>query len=496
MNKLLGGLVVYSVMFVSLGFIESTYWAVESFEQQIEETIRNRLSSLSLQEQLSKISFVEDKLSKIEWTPLYVAYKDIFTTVSSTLLAQEVEVLWLLLEDKQVSLNDTDSSETFWSALDWFFDSSWTQLQSNKIEPVFSTDSLEKISDISSILRDEYVTPSDFQREKMEENAIRWYVDALWDPYTTYLSPQEKVNYDESSAWSIEFQWIWAVVGKKFDWLLVEEVLKGSPAYSAWLKQLDTILEIDGVLTKDMSLFEWVDLLRGEGWTPVTVTVYQYQTNEITEITIIRWEIYVGSVDFSLVETSIWWILHLTISTFWDDVTSLLEEYFENNSASIDHIVLDLRWNGWWDLIIATEVASFFLPRWNLVTSVDYTAFQDESYYSIWYPYVQWVPLVVLIDDWSASASELVSGAVRDTRWAWLIWDKTFWKWSIQTLRNLADWSSLKYTIGKRYTPWWYSIDEIWLSPDILIPFDLEWYQLDDSDNQLEAAFTYLWNNQ
>lgn len=456
------------------------------WQKNIETLIDTYLSWLSIQEQLEKIWRIEIKITNNISSVQYASHESFFSDIQTALLSKEIELLWLLMEDQR-------SWTSFWNALEDFFVVSWEN-------DIFQSYTLTKIDEISSILDSWYIDPSRVQKKKMEENAIRGYVDALWDPYTSYLSYEENQSFLEASVWSIEFEWIWAVVVKKHDGIMIEEVLNGSPAHQAWLKQLDTILEIDWTPTKDLTLFEWVNLLRWEWWTKVLLSVYAYQTDEILDLILTRSRIVFDSVTIEEIHDDLWNSLYIKINTFWDDVPWILVDELEKLDAEwalskIDNILLDLRWNAWWDLLVATEVASFFLPNSSLVTSVQYESFSDEKYFSKWYPYLQWIPTIVLVDDMSASASELVAWALRDNRDVLLVWMKTFGKSTIQTFVSLQDWSSLKYTIGRRLTPWLYDIHENWLIPDIEIEFNHDVYQKEWRDNQLEEGRKILFLN-
>ena len=123
-----------------------------------------------------------------------------------------------------------------------------------------------------------------------------------------------------------------------------------------------------------------------------------------------------------------------------------------------------------------------------LLISAKYKAFDDENYYSSGYWLAQWVPTVILVDEITASASEIIAWWLRDIIGIKLIWVQTYGKWSIQTIQSFEDWSAIKYTIWRRYLPNGKNIDLVWLSPDIEIKFDTELYKKSLIDNQLEKA--------
>jgi carboxyl-terminal processing protease len=154
-----------------------------------------------------------------------------------------------------------------------------------------------------------------------------------------------------------------------------------------------------------------------------------------------------------------------------------------------------LRWNGWWFLPIAVEITSHFVPSGKLIVTAKYKTFWDENYYSKWYKDLQSLPTVVLVDGMTASAWEIIAMALQEQKWIQLIWTQTFGKWSIQTIKDFADWATLKYTIWKRYSPQWKNIDKSWVTPNVIIEFDIEKYKKDWLDNQLEEAKQLLINS-
>lgn len=377
--------------------------------------------------------------------------------------------------------------------------SSWLEFSMNgessiKIDDFDVEKQFKKYNWLYELLDKTYYDKEKLDVKKMQENALKWFIDAIGDPYTVYLTEDENKVFDEWMQGSQEFEGIGAIVTKKEDGILIENVLKGSPAFEAWILPLDLILQIDGEPTGPLWLNEWVELIRWEKWTEVVLTIFREgKETTIHDITVTRWEISVPSVEWELIKDEWKNILHLTVSVFWDDTIRVLQRVIKEYSGdTIDWVILDLRWNGWWYLPIAIELASFFLPKNEIVTTAKYTIFDDEVFRSKWYKTFQGIPTVVLIDALSASASEIVASALKE-RWdATLIWKTTFGKWSIQTIHTNDDDSSLKFTIGKRYTPGNQNIDTIWITPSIEVDLDMELLQEKEIDSQREKAIEYL----
>lgn len=348
--------------------------------------------------------------------------------------------------------------------------------------------SWEKYNFIDGLLTEEYVDQEKIDKEKMREHAIKGYVDALGDPYTVYLTSEENESFEEEMKWGQHFEGIGAVVTKKEDGILIEEVLKGLPAYKAWLRPLDVILAIDGEETKSLWLNEAVQKIRGVKGTEVVLTIYREWVEEILEITVVRDTVDVPSVAWEILQVDDQSVLYIEISIIGADTKKVFEKTIDEYAGQFEGIILDLRGNGGGYLPSAVDIVSFFLPDNELITTARYSVWADEVYRSEGYGDLENIPVVVLIDGLSASASEIIASALDERDDAVLVGTQTFGKWSIQTLADIEDGSSLKYTIGKRYAPSDKNIDKIGLTPDIEVEFDLDAYLENAVDNQLERA--------
>lgn len=335
--------------------------------------------------------------------------------------------------------------------------------------------------------------------KSMIDRALAAYVNAIDDPYTIYMDNQQSSGFQQDLKWESDFEWIWAYVMKKDYYVIIEEVLKDSPAFKAWLKPLDRIVMINSWYTEKMSVDEAVSKIRWPKWTKVWLMIERYNrdwTREILEREVIREKLLVPSVVSKVFEKDWRKLWYLEIYMVWEETENIFNREIINlNNQKVEWIILDLRWNGWWFLPIAVEIASHFIPSGKLVVTAKYKNFWDENYYSKWYEDLETLPVVVIVDGMTASAGEIIAMALQEQKWIQLIWTQTFGKWSIQTIKNFEDWATLKYTIWKRYSPQWKNIDKIWVIPNVVIEFDIEKYQKDWLDNQLEEAKQLLINS-
>ena len=344
---------------------------------------------------------------------------------------------------------------------------------------------------VDAILHDDYYYPENIDSWVMIQYALKAYIDSIDDPYTVYMDAEENSWFMSDLEWEDHFEWIGAVVSKKEYYVLIEEVIKNAPAYKAWIKPLDRIIKIDDEYVQDLSLDEAVSKMRWPAWSKVEITVERdnLDETEILKIEVVRDTIDIPSVTseiFEIWEKKVWYI---EISTIWEETENIFKrDVIELIENWIEWVILDLRWNGWWYLDIWVQIASHFIPKWQLVVSAKYRWYADTNYYSKWYWDLEWIKTVVLVDWLTASAWEIIALALQEQIWATLLWTTTFWKWTIQTIYPFDDWDSLKYTVWAWYPPSDRNINEIWVDPDIVIEFDADAYINDDIDNQLEEA--------
>jgi len=259
------------------------------------------------------------------------------------------------------------------------------------------------------------------------------------------------------------------------------------------MKALDRIIFVETWSVKNLDINEAVDKIKWPEWSKVKLIIERQKKDgnkEIIEKSITREKLNIPSVTTKVIDLKNWKkIWYINISVIWEETNNILRAEIENLKKQwIVWVIMDLRWNWGWLLPIAVDICWHFIPEWKVVVSAKYRSLEDEIYTSEWFWELENYPTVVLIDGITASAWEIIAMALQEQIWAKLVWEKTFWKWSIQTMKEFTDWTSMKYTIGKRYSPSDKNINETWVSPDIEVAFNEEKYIADRTDTQLEKA--------
>lgn len=357
----------------------------------------------------------------------------------------------------------------------------------------------ERFEEIQQVLNQEYVDQKLLLsgEKSMLDSAVKAYVDGLGDPYTTYLDAVEFSGLQHELEWEGQIEGIWAVVGKKEYYIQIEEVIKGSPAFKAGLLPLDRIIMIGTGETKNLTTYEAVSLIRGEKWTKIKFGIERPQNsweNQYLVIEVERDTIDVPSVRSKILTHDNQKIWYIEISIFWEQTNKLLTRAISDSiNENVSGIVLDLRGNGGGLLPVAVDLAGHFLEPWTLVVKTDFYTYQKADYRTKGFGELKGFPIVVLIDKMSASASEILALALREQGSnVKILGTSSFWKGTIQTLKDFDDQTSLKYTVGKRFWPQWTSIDKIGITPDIEVAFDMTGYIEKKIDNQLEKALEVL----
>ena len=351
---------------------------------------------------------------------------------------------------------------------------------------------LSQFWEVWKLLDEKFIAASSTETLSSEDKingAIEGLVATYGDPYTVFLPPVESAAFAEDI--SGNFSGIGMEVGLRENVVTVISPLPDTPAERAGLVAGDLILKIDGESTEGMQIDEAVSRIRGEKGTSVLLSVYREGDLEIKEISVTRDTISIPTVVTETVDGVFIIRLYSFNAISEMKFQEALREYIESGS---DSLVLDMRGNPGGYLQSAVSIASFFLPTGKVVVRESYGGNEEEKVYrSQGRTMREFAPkkMVVLVDNGSASASEILAGALKEHGVATVIGVDTFGKGSVQELIPLPDGSSVKITVARWLTPEGVSISDSGLSPNIIIKRTPQ-QRLDNVDPQQEAAIKFI----
>jgi carboxyl-terminal processing protease len=326
---------------------------------------------------------------------------------------------------------------------------------------------LKILSDVIDIVEKNYVDEVD--TKKLIENAIQGMVSSL-DPHSSLLTPDafKELQIDTQG----EFTGIGIHVTMRDNLVTVISPIEGTPAYRAGIKAGDRIVRVDGTPTDDLR--DAVKRMRGPKGTPVTITIIREGESKPLDFKLVRDLIPIHSVKSVSLKPGYGyvWLTNFRDNTY-DDLVSALEK-LEAAETPLKGLILDLRDNGGGILPEAIRISDLFLDSGLIMTykgrqekhNREYRAGTDDAK-------TRTYPLVVLINGGSASASEIVAGALQDQKRALILGTTSFGKGSVQVIENLRDGYGLKLTIARYYTPSGRSIQAKGIEPDITVPYEI-----------------------
>ncbi|MFO8009343.1 MAG: S41 family peptidase [Dehalococcoidia bacterium] len=346
-----------------------------------------------------------------------------------------------------------------------------------------SPEELGLVEQVWKIIHDDYVELDELDDMKLAEAAVKGMVESLGDPYTYYLGKEQ--TQISSSELEGDFSGIGVTVTKKDDELTVVAPIADSPADKAGVRPGDIIMEVDGESTAGMGLIEATLKIRGEAGTAVTLLILHEGESSPVEIEITRAKIEIPSVKWELVNES---IAHITITNFSGRTASEFREALQEvNEQEIDGIVLDVRNNPGGLVSAAVSVVSEFVGDGVVVYSLDNKGKKDEWMVEKGGIALE-IPLTVLVNDYTASASEVVAGSLQAHDRAVVIGTTTYGKGKMNLVHDLNNGGSLYVTFAYWYTPDGRQIEQKGIIPDVRVEAQPD----GEDDAWLQQAVQYL----
>ncbi len=340
--------------------------------------------------------------------------------------------------------------------------------------------------EVWDILEKNYVNKGDISEKKLFYGSLKGLISSVGDPYSEFMDPLESKEFDEDMSGS--FEGIGAEIGIRDSLLTIISPLDNSPAHRAGIMAGDKILEINGESTKNMNINEAVNKIRGPKGTEVVLTVYRDGLDDFLEIKIIRDTIVIKSVEFKKINNEIFLI---KLTSFNGDTNYLFSQAVkEVLELGAEKIILDLRNNPGGFL----DVSAMILGEWIDGEVAVVEKFSDGrlvNHLAKGQNRLKNIKTLVLINGGSASASEIVAGALRDYDKAIILGEKSYGKGSVQIVKSLRDGSAVKVTVAEWLTPKGQNINEEGIIPDIEVELNYEDY-VKKLDPQMDRALEVL----
>lgn len=349
---------------------------------------------------------------------------------------------------------------------------------------------LKPLINVMNLIEKKYV--GEVETNKLVNGAISGMVQSLKDPYSVFMEPDEFKDFIIAVDGSFEGVGISLGVDEQNGDIVVVAPIEGTPAQKAGILPKDVIVKVNDVDLKEKSLDEAVNLIRGEKGSKVTIYIKRPNVKNILKFDLIRDSICLKSVKQEILDKDIGYI---KISSFTSNTADEFKKSVDNlKKHNMKALILDLRNNPGGSLLETVNIADQILDEGLIVYTEDKHKNRLEEYYSDGEKKLS-MPLAVLINENSASASEILAGAIQDFKAGKLIGKKTYGKGSVQELEQLENGAGLKLTIAKYYIPSGKSIDGIGIKPDIEVDLDKDINPLNiprDKDAQLKKAIDVI----
>ncbi len=410
-----------------------------------------------------KVSTFNDYVLKITWINISKKFGDLNKFVTKN----DVISSYKFIKDYKTKIITEESEKQ-------------TELD-KKVEEKFQI-----FQDVYNTILQDFYNKNNVDKVDLLNQAIIWLTKWSKDQFTTYFPPAENTDFFNSLEWT--FEWIWAYVDMETAWILkIVSPISGSPAEKAWIFAWDIVFQVDDTkITDKITLNQAVSLIKWETWTKVKLSILRW--DKVLNFEVTRAKIELKDVETKVIDNKFFYI---KIRMFWDKVFQEFRDSLTEAKKQtwVKKIIIDLRNNPGWYLDAVTKMLSLFIEKDKPVAVVKYID-SELSYWSVGYEKIinLWDYQVYILSNWwTASASEIMIWTLKDYFPSIkVIWEKTYWKWSVQTIKEYRDWSSLKYTIALWFT--WLTktwINWVWINPDIEVKFDenenKKW-----NDNQLD----------
>jgi carboxyl-terminal processing protease len=346
---------------------------------------------------------------------------------------------------------------------------------------------IDLFGEVLEKINKEYVDEVD--PAKSMDSAINGLLQSL-DPYSAYMSPESFKNMQTDTKG--EFGGLGIEIGMEAGVVKIISPIDNTPASKAGLKAGDYIVKINNIQVQGKSLTEAVDLMRGPVGSSIEITVRRRGIKKALIFNITRKIIEVQSVKLKLIDNN---TAYIRLTSFNDNSSEQIEEKIKglSNNKNIKGFILDLRNNPGGLLSQAIKISDFFLENGEIVSTKSRKISENRKWFAKKGDLIQGKTLIVLINYGSASASEIVAGALKDHKRAIIIGENSYGKGSVQSIIPLKNNGAIRLTIAKYYLPSGKSISEVGVTPDIEVIEESEKFKINsDTDNQLNFALKLL----
>ncbi len=350
--------------------------------------------------------------------------------------------------------------------------------------------SVQKLRQLEQLISDDYYEPETVTTEAKENGLYKGLLESLGDPYSEYYNEEEMKDLTTNLQGVFGGIGAWISTDKTTGYPKIAGVIDDTPAQKAGLRENDIIYKVDGEDCGDLSTDEVVSKVRGEVGTDVTLTIARSGEADYLEITITRDTINEQMVSSKVTDEDAR-IGYLSLAEFTEVATDQFKDALNDlYDQGIQALILDLRGNPGGEVDVVTSIANEIIPEGLVFYMEDRNGKKTE--YTADGKDEMTIPLVVLVNGNSASASEILSGAIQDSGKGIILGEQTYGKGVVQTVYNLTDGSAVKLTVAHYFTRSGNDINKVGITPDVKVDFDSDAYYKDGTDNQYDEAVKLL----